>query len=249
MLTDVSRREHRTLSAKQIGHRNGGGRRLAGFGGGPADPACEDAVPDLEQIASVVALRDPTALTTDLLRREIAGLREIIEMRLDGMDRATQLLSDNVIARQVMTDKQIINLGDLHGEKLAGVNRQIECLDLRLEHAGNARGATFDAALQALKEAVWAQNTSNAAAIAKTEVAMAKQIDSMQAIIQSSNNALSGRVNDLKERVDRSEASTVGAHDTRTEQRLNSGLVVAIVGVCVLVFSALAGLLGFTLHH
>ncbi len=34
---------------------------------------------------------DPTKLTTDQLRRELAALREIIETRLDGMDRAIGL--------------------------------------------------------------------------------------------------------------------------------------------------------------
>jgi hypothetical protein len=35
---------------------------------------------------------DPTRLTTEQLRRELATLREIIETRLDGMDRATNLV-------------------------------------------------------------------------------------------------------------------------------------------------------------
>ena len=36
-------------------------------------------------------LPDPTKLTTEQLRRELATLREIIETRLDGMDRATEV--------------------------------------------------------------------------------------------------------------------------------------------------------------
>jgi hypothetical protein len=196
-----------------------------------------------------IPVPDPTLLTTELLRREIGGLRELLEVRLSGMDRANQLLSDNVTSRQITTDKQIAYLAELHDEKFAGVGRQVLDRDIRSEQAILANKVAFDAALQALKEAILAQNTANAAAISKSEVATAKQIDSLQAIIQSSNDALSGRVGDLKERLDRGEASTSGARDTRTEQRLDSGLLVAIAGVCVLVFSALAGMLGFTLRH
>jgi hypothetical protein len=38
-----------------------------------------------------VPVPDPTSLTTDQLRRELAALRELLEARLDGMDHATEV--------------------------------------------------------------------------------------------------------------------------------------------------------------
>ena len=40
-----------------------------------------------------VPVPDPTSLTTDQLRRELAALRELLEARLEGMDRATEVAS------------------------------------------------------------------------------------------------------------------------------------------------------------
>jgi hypothetical protein len=45
------------------------------------------------QSSGWVPIPDPTRLTTEQLRRELATLREIIETRLRGMDRATELAS------------------------------------------------------------------------------------------------------------------------------------------------------------
>jgi hypothetical protein len=46
---------------------------------------------------------DPTKLTTEQLRRELATLREILETRLHGMDRATKLANaqTGVIREQI----------------------------------------------------------------------------------------------------------------------------------------------------
>ncbi len=43
---------------------------------------------------NVVPVPDPTALTTEQLRRELGALREVIEARLNGMDMANKLLAD-----------------------------------------------------------------------------------------------------------------------------------------------------------
>ena len=79
---------------------------------------------------------DPTKLTTEQLRRELATLREIIETRLDGMDRATQVASEQgAVLRQYIehtrdrlreeTAAQIGQLRELLEARFDGMDRAI----------------------------------------------------------------------------------------------------------------------------
>ena len=95
--------------------------------------------PYQEPAASATGWRpipDPTILTTEQLRRELAILREIIETRLDGMDRATQLASVQVagISQEVEqvrdrlreeTTSDILQLRALLEARFDGMDRAI----------------------------------------------------------------------------------------------------------------------------
>lgn len=73
---------------------------------------------------------DPTKLTTEQLRRELATLREIIETRLDAMDRATELAA----AQAVVIGQQIEQTRDrLREETAADVTQLRELLETRLD--------------------------------------------------------------------------------------------------------------------
>lgn len=198
-------------------------------------------------------------VTTEQLRREIAALHEIIEMRLVGMDRATKVLAGNVISGQDSADKHVIrtfeqrakqlrNLGARLEKKFASIAVQIIAQAACAEHAAAANKVILDAALQVPTEAVSAENAAAAAALAKSEDATFKQIANLCTISQSSTAILSDRVGDLKARLDRTEATTTVACNTRRDRHLNSDLLVTVIGICVLVFSVLAGLLGFTVE-
>lgn len=203
---------------------------------------------------------DPTKLTTEQLRRELAALREIIETRLDGMDRATELAS----AQAVIVREEIEQIrGRLRHETAAEIGQLRELLETRLDGMDRAiaiqfterdvRGAqtaeggkqALDAALLAQKELVAQQNESNAAATAKAEASFTKQIDQIGAIIQTQEKALDARITELKERIDRGEGSTEGAADSRTERRLDTGQVLMALSV----LAAVIGLLIATFHH
>jgi hypothetical protein len=71
---------------------------------------------------------DPTKLTTEQLRRELATLREIIETRLDGMDRATDVANSqtNMLREEI---EQI--RGRLREETAAEVGQLRELLETR----------------------------------------------------------------------------------------------------------------------
>ena len=83
---------------------------------------------------------DPTKLTTEQLRRELGALREIIETRLDGMDRATELASEQ--AAVVRAEIEQIR-GRLREETAAEVARLRELLETRLDGMDRAIAIQF----------------------------------------------------------------------------------------------------------
>ncbi len=97
---------------------------------------------------------DPTVLTTDQLRREIGGLRELIET-------------------------MIVAVRQLHEEKFDSIDIRFMERDKRVDQAVRDAKTSADAALQAAKEAVSEQNKSNTLSIAKSESAFTKQIDNL----------------------------------------------------------------------
>jgi hypothetical protein len=170
-----------------------------------------------ENIGTLVPRPDPTLLTTEQLRRELAALRELLETRLDDMDKATELLSATVNRTPTEVDKQITHLRELQDQKFQSIALQFIERDARVE-----------AALQSAKELVTAQNEANTSAATKTEASFTKQIDQTGAIISTLEKTMDVRITELKERLDRGEGGTAGAESSRNEFRANWGLIVGI---------------------
>jgi hypothetical protein len=189
---------------------------------------------------------DPTALTTAQLRRELASLREVVEARLDGMDRATELLSEGVNRTPTEIEKQIKHLRELNEEKFQSVALQFVERDVRTAQASTANGQALNAALQAAKELVTAQGEASAAAAVKSETSFTKQIDQIGTIIQTLEKSMDARLTEIKERIDRGEGQSAGAQHSRTEDRLDRGSLLALLAVLV---SVAAIVTAIALHH
>jgi hypothetical protein len=158
-------------------------------------------------------------LTTEELRRDVSALREILQARLDGMDRAAVVLSETVNRTPTEIQTQISHLKELHDEKFrsvevqsaerfSSVELQFRERDTRTDQAAKAGKEALDAALLAAKELVTQQNEANRGEAAKTEQNFTKQIDAQAA-----------RIDELKERIDRGEGVTAGGRDAVTENR------------------------------
>jgi hypothetical protein len=163
--------------------------------------------------ASNIPSPDPSLLTTDQLRRELSSLREIMEARLNAIDKATSLFEANLTRVPTDTDKQIFHLKELHDEKFEGIEKQFTERDVRSKAAETAAQVAVNAALQAQKEAAAAQNESNSAAITKSDAGTVKQIDGILALLASSNSALNDKIAVINGRLDRGEGG-VNAHST-----------------------------------
>lgn len=198
---------------------------------------------------------DPTVLTTEALHREISGLRqimearlecqdenlshvekqingskEIIETRLEGMDKAIQLLQAGADRYPSLVRAEVEHLQKLHEEKFGSIATQFQERDKRTEQLSLADKTAIAAALQAQKEAAGAQNESNAAATTKMEsnfTELIKQGRELSAAQKQNNDT---QINDLKSRLDKGEGRGKGMSD-------GWGYIVGAIG-------ALAGLAG-----
>ena len=209
---------------------------------------------------------DPTRLTTDQLRREMSALREILTARLDGMDRATTLLSETVNRTPTVIQTEIAHVRELVDERFrtadrrfveadlryqqrfderdlrfkeefGGVQLQFQERDVRTGQAATASAQALAAALQAAKEAVFEQAQAAAKAAEKTELSFSKQIEQIQLQIRTVSEGLGDKIDDLKGRIDRGEGNSSGRDDSRAVQRITFSQVIAVAAVLATVAS------------
>lgn len=163
-------------------------------------------------------LSDPSALTTQQLWREIQNLKELVEARIDSIEKSIQVAHDDLVRVPTDVQKQVGNLkelidqrfmqeGALRDEKFASVQKQFD---------GNK--TAVDAALAAVKEA------GN-----KTESAFIKQIDQLVLLFNTSTKALEVQIDDLKGRLNRGEGRGEGNKEGKTTQQDAAKYAMAVV--------------------
>lgn len=187
---------------------------------------------------------DPTLLTTENLRREIANLKDLIEGRLAANDKAIELIQaatnkfrdeqGNVIsdsARQLHTliEAEIEKLAAVTTERFLGVAAQFAERDTRTDQRAGDTKLAVDAAFAAAKEAT-----------AKIEAGFTKQIDAIMGIVDTKTSNLAGGIGDIKDRMTALENRTAGINSARMDSRAdgsdsrgNMALVVASAAVLV----------------
>jgi hypothetical protein len=173
---------------------------------------------------------DPTSATQEALLR--AGISErdyvkgeirILEQRLNGMDRATELLSATVNRTPTIIQSEIAHLRERMDIQVDGIQRQfVEANSSRERQSLDSRAA-LDAAFAAQKEAA-----------AKAERSTAETIGTNADLFRASVGGLEVQLNDLKERVVKLEATRQGGRETLTGVYAAIGAlatVLTIVGI------------------
>lgn len=194
---------------------------------------------------------DPTVLTTEQLLRAVEAVREVIgatrqilETRLDGMDRAIELLQKASDQLPDYVKEHVAGLQELHEEKFTGVQTQFRERDTRTDQTAKDSKVAVDAALSAAKEIVEKQNTANTLAINKSEAAFTKQLDQIGLQIGTIAKGMDDKVADIKDRITTIESKTSGMAAQKVEQtqgtKDNVGYVVAAVSVIFGVISIAA---------
>lgn len=158
---------------------------------------------------------DPTVLTTEALQREIKALKELLEMRTNGV---TNLMLEKF--RSV-------------DEQLSLVERQ------RVEQKADTKAAV-DAALTAQKEAVKEQTTASATAIAKSESGTSEQLKQLSTSFTTAFESQRREFSDLKERVGSIEAMKLGGQESRAGLYAAAAFIssLIVVGLAVVGFIA-----------
>jgi hypothetical protein len=213
---------------------------------------------------------DPTLLTTQQLLRELSSLRELFEARLDGIDKATELLSTNVNRTPTEIQKQITHMSELTDQKFVGVSQhfddnhkyyasQLEILRSTVTEQFRAVDGQFaaskiavDAALTAQKEAVGEQNKANDRAIAKSETAVKEQLTSLGQVSDTSFKAMEDKITDARDRLTVMESLTRGIKEASGDARetktlANSNMVVGVMAL-TLMLSAAALIVSILVH-
>ena len=206
---------------------------------------------------------DPTRLTTEAVDRAIEAYRNVVSTRLQGMDRATELLAEALLKIEAGTDtkldhmvddrrrgfkaerefvlEKIENVRAVSQERFDAVATQFSERDTRTDQAASESRVSLDAALAAAKEAVSEQNKANALAIGKSEDATKERLDSVTALMTSGLASLDDKIGDLKGRLDRGEGRGTGAAEQKTETRLNNAAVYAVIGLIFAVAGTVVG--------
>jgi hypothetical protein len=191
---------------------------------------------------------DATFLTTEQLARGLTNLRELLEARITAVEESAQHRYEHLRRVPTEPDRRVTLLKELFNEKLASVQKQFQERDVRSQASEGAAKVAVNAALQRQKAAA-AQNGSNAAAITKSEAATIKPIDGLLALLNSNTIGTNDKIATITARLDRRDGVGKDGHDTRTESRLVTGTMVAIISDAVMAVSVFAGLFGFALRH
>jgi regulator of replication initiation timing len=170
-------------------------------------------------------------------------IKEILETRLAGMDKAIQLLQVTASALPERIDEKIESLAKIHEEKFHSIETQFTERDVRTESSARDSKVAVDAALQAAKEAVAEQNRSSALAISKSEASTIKTIDQMGLLIQTGNKSVDEKIDDVKQRLVRIEGKGEGSQETKATGRESSNMSINIIGLIVAFVIGAAGII------
>lgn len=196
----------------------------------------------------LVPIPDPTERTIESLLRENAWLREVIETRLDGMDKAIKLLQDTADKFPARMDEKIEAAVGIHEEKFSSIATQFEERDKRGEREARDNKLAVDAAFAAQEKQAAAQNKSNAEASNKSESSITGQITTNAELVRTEMRGMRDAFNDMKDRVTRLESEKTGSHQTIAAGQASGNYVVGIVSAIIAVVAVAVAVAALLKH-
>jgi len=178
---------------------------------------------------------DPSALTTQMVLREVEILHNLIDDKEDNSHREQDALQKLLEAKEREANK-------ISDEKFHSIETQFSLIERQRVEQKSDTKAAVDAALIAQKEAVQEQTIASGLSIAKSETATAKQLDQLSVTLTTaisgvtlSANELKDNINvsiiDIKDRITRIESTKVGATEQRTNTRESINTVQVALGI------------------
>ncbi len=212
------------------------------------------------QSGGLVPIPDPTVLTTQAMLREVAVLKEMMEVRFAATDRvisgieerSNRHTADIESASKHIRELMLSEMGRIKvvtDEVFQRIDVQFIERDKRTEQLALASSTAIAAALQAAKEAVGAQNTSNSIAIAKSETSTFESLRQLRELFLSEIKAINEKVSALNSRVDRGEGKGTGIIERQESARASSGQLIAIISVAISAVVAAVAIVVAVLSH
>jgi hypothetical protein len=219
-----------------------------------------------------VPIPDPTALTSSLvdaakeeMRRELQHVQALVMAHLGTMEAKLRIIEMQLMECPKLIDHALREGKELLQERLRtqderfhGIQVQFHERDTRADDASRATRTAIEAALiaqrenaaqqmQAQKEAAAAQHANSEQSRSRIEATTQHQIEQLMTLLHATTGAITGKVDDLKERLTLIEGRTVGItaatgrHDVmETSGRQLSSQHIAILAVLVSAISLIA---------
>lgn len=191
--------------------------------------------PDDRSRVTILAstLRDLREDMQTLIHDGDKNLYERLATRLDAMDKASELLSENVNRVPTLLDRVAAQMKELFFQKFDGVKEQlIERGERNKDASASARQATTDA-LTYLKELSSTLQTTNKIAIDKSEAGFKDQLKALDSQLGQTKETLSTLLNDVKDRISRLETASSTVRETKADAHMTVGSIMGIVGGCL----------------
>ena len=194
-------------------------------------------------------------------RDYVDGKVSVVTERLNGMDTASQLLSDTVNRTPTEITREVNHLQSIMDERFSSIETQFKERDTRAERESRDNKVAVDAAFAAQKEAASEQNKGNNLAIDKSEKATAETIKTNQELAKSEINGLrKGNEDqkvrqtevddDMKKRLGAVEAALVGlaaakqnATETRVDRRGDNTVLISVAVAIMFLMQVALGLI------
>ena len=167
--------------------------------------------------------------------------------RMDSIEKAVIVAHENLVRIPTEVDKAVGHLREVtnqrfdtthevfstHLEMFSSVQKQFIERDERIAQTSKDSKLAIDAALQAAKEAVGERNDSFKESITKSELGTNKLLDALGLQISALANAMDGKINDMKDRLNRIEGQYVGQTTQKAEQVTSSSSWVSMLSLIV----------------
>lgn len=178
----------------------------------------------------------------------LQSLRDLIITRIEAMDKAAVILSDNVNRVPTLLDRETGRLVALFEERTNNIRHMISARDDQAKQDKATAAIAVDTALTSLKELIFLRDGATSAAITKSESATANDLESLSKIIGSTKDGIANDIMNLKQRMDRSEGSYTGQRELRKDDHMTVGSIVGVVGGIVGLLALIIAGLGLYPH-
>lgn len=186
---------------------------------------------------------DPTDRTIEQIRRENISLREIIETRLDGYDKAIALLQAAVDRepKPPVLESDIAHLGEMMNVRFSHIETRFSDRDKRNEQTTASNQTLVTNTIEAMREAFLEQNKTSQQAIGKSEAATQKQMDQIEGKFGTEIRALHGNITDIKDDITRLKSLKEGSKETKEDLKavwaIAAGAVALLVSITSVVYT------------